>query len=232
MNDGYILLHRKIIKEWEWYSNINDTRLWIHCLLKANWEDGWFEGISVDRGSFISSISSLATETGLTPSQVRTSLAHLKKSENLAIKSTNQFSIISIKNYDKYQMDSKRIASESQASRRQVACQSQQYNKEQLRTINNNNKENIKRKFGQFKNVLLSDDEIDKLKEKFSDYLDRIENLSSYIASKGDKYKSHYATILNWARKDSPNTPEWFDKKYESNSEGSDELEKLLEDFK
>ena len=31
---------------------------------------------------------------------------------------------------------------------------------------------------------------------------ERIENLNSYLGSKGDKYKSHYHTILNWERRD------------------------------
>ena len=61
-----------------------------------------------------------------------------------------------------------------------------------------------KSKYGDANNVLLKDDEIEKLKEKFpSDYEERINNLSYYIASKGAKYKSHYMTILAWARKDS-----------------------------
>lgn len=62
-------------------------------------------------------------------------------------------------------------------------------------------KEN-KTAYGEFENVLLTDEEHKKLKEKFTDLQERIENLSSYIASKGGKYKSHYATILMWARKD------------------------------
>lgn len=59
-----------------------------------------------------------------------------------------------------------------------------------------------KHKYGEYKNVLLTDEELDKLKTEYSDYEERIERLSSYIASKGTKYKSHYATIRNWARKD------------------------------
>ena len=31
---------------------------------------------------------------------------------------------------------------------------------------------------------------------------DRVENLSLYIASRGDKYKNHYATILAWDKRD------------------------------
>jgi len=61
----------------------------------------------------------------------------------------------------------------------------------------------IKHKYGEYKNVLLTDEELDKLKNEFSDYEQKIENLSSYIESKGAKYKSHLATIRNWAKKDS-----------------------------
>ena len=60
----------------------------------------------------------------------------------------------------------------------------------------------VKHKYGEYNNVLLTDNELEKLKAEYSDYEDRIERLSSYIASKGAKYKSHYATIRNWARKD------------------------------
>ena len=59
-----------------------------------------------------------------------------------------------------------------------------------------------KHKYGEYKNVLLTDDELEKLKAEYADYLDRIERLSSYLASTGKTYKSHYATIRNWARAD------------------------------
>lgn len=60
----------------------------------------------------------------------------------------------------------------------------------------------VKHKHGEYKNVLLTDEELDKLKNEYSDWEDRIERLSSYVASTGKAYKSHYATIRNWARKD------------------------------
>lgn len=63
---------------------------------------------------------------------------------------------------------------------------------------------NSKHKYGEYGNVLLSDGELDKLKHRFPDYLERIERLSGYIASKGTRYKSHYATICNWAKNEKP----------------------------
>lgn len=62
-----------------------------------------------------------------------------------------------------------------------------------------------KHKYGEFKNVLLTDEEYSKLQERFPhDYSERIENMSEGIARKGYKYKSHYLAILNWAKKDKP----------------------------
>lgn len=56
--------------------------------------------------------------------------------------------------------------------------------------------------YGEFQNVRLTDEEYQKLVDRFPmDYQDKIENLSQYIAQKGKRYKSHYATILAWERK-------------------------------
>ena len=63
-------------------------------------------------------------------------------------------------------------------------------------------KKPVKHKHGEYDNVLLTDAELDKLKAEYPDWQERIDRLSAYIASKGAKYKSHYATIRNWARKD------------------------------
>ena len=61
-------------------------------------------------------------------------------------------------------------------------------------------------KYGRYNNVLLSDEDYQKLQAEFPhDYSERIERLSEYIASTGKSYKSHLATIRMWARKDQPN---------------------------
>ena len=60
-----------------------------------------------------------------------------------------------------------------------------------------------KKSYGEFNNVLLTDEEYAKLEK--SNLLTYIDTLSSYIASKGKKYKSHYATILTWSRNDNKN---------------------------
>jgi len=63
--------------------------------------------------------------------------------------------------------------------------------------------------YGELNNVKLTKDEFIKLQEKFgnSKAVDKINNLSCYIKAKGDKYKSHYATILMWSKKDQKQNP-------------------------
>lgn len=65
-------------------------------------------------------------------------------------------------------------------------------------------KRETRHKYGEYSNVLLSDTDLAKLKSEFpNDWGERIERLSAYMASTGKSYKSHLATIRNWARRDS-----------------------------
>lgn len=79
--------------------------------------------------------------------------------------------------------------------------------------------------YGEFQNVKLTKDEYHKLEQ--ANLLPYIEKLSSYMASKNKKYKSHYATILNWSRKDKANTPEWFDKEQNTQELTKEELKSM-----
>ena len=64
------------------------------------------------------------------------------------------------------------------------------------------------RSYGRYNNVFLSDTELDELKAELPDkweyYIDR---LSTHIASKGTKYRSHAATIYKWAQEDEARKP-------------------------
>lgn len=68
---------------------------------------------------------------------------------------------------------------------------------------NSDNKKLTRHKYGTYKNVLLTDEDMEKLKTEFpDDWQNRIERLSEYIASSGKTYKNHLATIRVWAKKD------------------------------
>ena len=107
MVDGnYIKLSRKLLS-WEWYSDINTTRVFIHCLLKANWKEEHWKGIVIGRGQLVTSLPSLEKDLGLTVSEIRTSLKHLKSTGEIADKAQARYRIITVINYDCYQSDSR-----------------------------------------------------------------------------------------------------------------------------
>ena len=133
---GFIKLHRQIT-EWEWYSNINVCRLFIHCLLKANHKDNKWQGIVIERGSFITSIENLAFETGLSGQQIRTALNKLKSTGEITSKTTNRYSVISIKNWDMFQVDNKQ-------DNKQITNKQQTDNKQITTNNNDKNEENEK----------------------------------------------------------------------------------------
>lgn len=120
----YIKLSRKIL-EWEWYSDINTCRLFIHLLLKANWKEGRFQGVEIPRGSLVTSYSSLAKDTGLSVKNVRTALKHLEATGEVAVKRQAKFSVVEVKNYDAYQtggtVNGSQTAVKRQANGSQVA---------------------------------------------------------------------------------------------------------------
>ncbi|WP_297642785.1 hypothetical protein [uncultured Bacteroides sp.] len=103
---NYIKISRNIL-EWEWYKNLNTCRLFFHLILKANWKDGRFEGKDIPTGSFVSSISKLSDETGLTQREVRTAINHLKTTGELTVKGHAKYSIFTVNNYYRYQESDK-----------------------------------------------------------------------------------------------------------------------------
>lgn len=98
----YIKLSRKIL-EWEWWDDINTCRLFIYCLLKANWKDGRFKGMIIPKGSFVSSIPKMSDETSLTIREIRTAISHLKSTGEVTCKSYAKYTVFTVKNYCEYQ---------------------------------------------------------------------------------------------------------------------------------
>jgi len=102
VNQGWITLHRKMLG-WEWYDDANVVRLFIHCLLKSNHAQKKWRGITVESGQFITSQQHLANELSLSIKQIRSALKKLKTTGEVAVKTNNKYSMISIANWSEYQ---------------------------------------------------------------------------------------------------------------------------------
>ncbi len=102
---GYILLSRKL-REWEWYGHPTMTVMLIECLLSANYESKKYRGVEIERGSFTTSILKLSERTGLSDKTVQKCLKQLENSGTIKREVTNQYTKITIVNYDQYQNNS------------------------------------------------------------------------------------------------------------------------------
>lgn len=116
-DNEFIKIYRKMLN-WEWYTDVNTTKLFLHCLLRANWKPGRWRGYKYDRGQFITSLAKLSKETGLTVRQVRTALEHLIETGEVTSKNFPRFRIITVLAYDDYQKSDK-VSADKTAGKRQ-----------------------------------------------------------------------------------------------------------------
>jgi hypothetical protein len=148
--NGFVVLYRKF-REWEWYTDSKTKAVFIELILSASFRDSSYQGYEIKRGSLVTSIHSLAVTLGLTDKEVRTALNHLKRTGEVAIKTTSKFSIITVKNYDLYQdegkQEGKQRASKGQAEGERRASKGQHLNNV---TKKQGNKETIESPFGEY----------------------------------------------------------------------------------
>lgn len=100
--EGWIKLHRKFIS-WEWFTNPHTMTLFVYLLLSANRQPKKWKGVDIQTGELVTSIRKLASKTGLSERHTRTSLNNLKTTHEIAIKTTHNYSIITICKYADYQ---------------------------------------------------------------------------------------------------------------------------------
>ena len=135
---GWIKIHRQLL-DWEWYDDINVTRLFLHILLKANHKPKNYKGEIVKVGEHLTSRDILAKETGLTVRQVRTALTKLKMTSELTITSSSQGTKIQVVNYEKFQVVTSDMTTKRPATDQQ--------------TTSNKNEKNEKKKKNKQKNL-------------------------------------------------------------------------------
>jgi len=141
---GWIKIHRQIL-DWEWYSDNNAFRVFMHLILKANHKEKRYKGIELKSGSVVTSRDILAMETGLSVRQIRTALDKLKTTNEVTIKTSSKGTIIQVVNYEKYQIETNEKTSDRPTSDQQT-------------TTNKNDKKennNIAPEFSEFLNYAL-----------------------------------------------------------------------------
>ncbi len=107
----------------------------------ANYEDRKWHGETVKRGSFLTSYQTLATQTGLTMQQVRTSIKKLLSTNDITKVTSNKNTVIIVPNYNLYQAVQQ---TEEQTNNIEETNEQQTSNIQVTTTKNIKNKKNIK----------------------------------------------------------------------------------------
>lgn len=141
MAEGWIKVYRKVMNSFVW-TNSDMFKLWMLCLMKANHTHNKFlfngREVSVSSGEFVTGVNVMASEfnQGVRRDKAiagRTLWRWLKKFESagmLSIKSTTQYSVISVLNWDEYQQSVKPVTSDGQSTVKRLST--------------NNNDKNVK----------------------------------------------------------------------------------------
>lgn len=104
--EGSISLPRNIAER-SWSNSPITVYVFVRLVLKANWKEASWFGETVGRGELITSIASLSKELGIKDSQTRYALKCLREDKRITCVGTNQFTKITICEYDSYQFSRK-----------------------------------------------------------------------------------------------------------------------------
>lgn len=237
--DGFISISRKIAEHWLW-QDAERLKWWIDLLFMANWKDSKVlvgnELIELKRGQFTASIRYLQDRWARRdkrgniierPSLKRVLAFLVQLEREMMVTRENrkhQISVITICNYDKYQLDTKESGNTCGNTFGNTCG-----NKTNKDNKDNNNKEKIEKESGAelslfadaeqeapkpkttkptkrryAPEVLLTEAEYSKLVQAYgqdgADWM--IKKLDDYKAACGRTYKSDYRAILNWVVKE------------------------------
>jgi DNA-binding transcriptional MocR family regulator len=126
--NGFIKVHRKLV-QWGWYKDSVVKDLFIHLLLTASFRDVEWMGRTIKKGQLVTSNKSLAEELGFSVQQIRTALNKLKSTGEITSEATNKFTVITLVNWEKYQVleipETNKTTNEQQTSNKQTTNEQQ-----------------------------------------------------------------------------------------------------------
>lgn len=203
---GWIKIHRKILENPLVCKDSETFSIWIYLLLNATHQDmpALFKGqkITLKKGQLITGILSISRKLKINKDKVQRTLKCFEIDKQIEQQTSNQNRLITILNWNEHQDIDKQLDNQlinnCETTDKQLITNKNVKNIKNERSNNNISAKANKNKFGEYGNVLLKDEELQKLKEEHSNYEELIKYLDEYIEMKGYKAKSHYLCIKKW----------------------------------
>ncbi len=195
MQNGWIKLHKSLL-DWEWYQDINTHRLFIHLLLIANYKESKWRGQTIKPGQILTGRKKLSEQTGLSERAVRTALTHLKSTNEVTIKTTKLYSIITLNKWEEYQQEATNETPTKSSANRPTTDQ-------QPTTSKNIRSKEIKKR--RISRLILTKNQKEKLKLQFpqADITLELKKANDWLVAEGVEKKDYLAWFRNWLRRQS-----------------------------
>lgn len=205
---GYIKLHRRIL-DWEWYKDNNTKTIFIHLLLNACYDNCRFMGNAVERGQYMTSLSRLSNDVNIPVRQVRTALKRLAITGEIDMQTTNKYSLITICNYESYQLDESKRKTKATSKRQAGDTQTTHINKNIIKKEKNKNNNIIIHKNDEYLAECLLDASwqevvcmqnsmtLPQVEQSLKDFVSYLFIRDEFKFNLKD-FKSHYANWLNY----------------------------------
>lgn len=198
MNNGYIKVHRCIMKSAVW-ENESLLKVWLWCLLKASHEER--EAIvgnivvPVKAGQFVFGRKVAAIETGFPESTVWKRMKTLEKAGMIGIQSNNKFSVVTVENWGLYQCSE--ADKSAKRDKRKTSAEQQRNTDKNVKNVKNIVPPTIEmvEQYCLEQNLPINP-------QKFMDYYDS----NGWKVGKS-KMKDWQATVRSWARREAENSP-------------------------
>ena len=206
--DGYVKIYRAMLDHPVVTKDAETWAVWSYILLSATHKpkDVLFGGkrITLKPGQLLTGRNKIAEKFNISSSKVQRILKTLESEQQIEQQMGAKNRVITVKNWCKYQLTEQ--VSEQQVNSKWTASEQQvntYKNKKKYKNISPPVDPPLKREYGEFKKVKLTDNEYERLvqrlgKDETGKYIVR---LDGWLAE-GNTKKNHYATILNWVRKD------------------------------
>lgn len=203
--------------KWRWRHDSKVIHLFLYLVTRANWAPSFHHGIRIERGQVLTGLFKLKEETGLSPQSIRTATTKLKSTNEISVRATNKFTIITIHNYDTFHPD-REVSQQTENGVGQQTNNKRTTNEQQ-------HPKNTKKKKKEEEDpaerrkpyptddspVLLSPNDEVRLRSFMSEksllaLVNDLANYSECNPQRFAKYKSHYLTLLNWYRRNQERT--------------------------
>lgn len=179
LTGGFIKIHRSLL-EWEWYQDINTKTVFIHLLLTANYEDKNWKGNKICRGQKVTSYQNLANELNMSIQNVRTAIKHLISTGEITSSQQAKYSLITIKNYDKFQEVTSNLTDNQQSANKELTS-NQQATNNNGRKIRNKESKKDKNNNMDFSNLINEFTQNTELKNVIYDFIQHRVNIKKSL---------------------------------------------------